>query len=120
MRRTARSWYYAVIGPLLLGHQTTLYDGGFSIESTVATIRELGVTNLAGAPTAYRMMIAAGAEALAPIVGQLRVAASAGEPLNPEIMRWFDEHVSCPVDDQYGLTECGMVLANHHGLRGSQ
>ena len=111
--------YYAVIGPLLLGHQTTLYDGGFSVESTVATIRELGVTNLAGAPTAYRMMIAAGAEAVAPIVGQLRVAASAGEPLNPEIMRWFDEHVACPVYDQYGQTECGMVLANHHGLRHS-
>jgi acetyl-CoA synthetase len=109
--------YYAVIGPLLLGHQTTLYDGGFTVESTVSMIRELGVTNLAGAPTAYRMMIAAGADAAAPIVGQLRVAASAGEPLNPEIMRWFDEHVACPVYDQYGQTECGMVLANHHGLR---
>lgn len=111
--------YYAVIGPLLLGHQTTLYDGGFTVESTVETIRELGVTNLAGAPTAYRMMIAAGGEAVAPIVGQLRVAASAGEPLNPEIMRWFDEHVACPVYDQYGQTKCGMVLANHHGLQHS-
>jgi len=109
--------YYAVIGPLLLGHQTTLYDGGFSVESTVSLIEELGVTNLAGAPTAYRMMIAAGAETVAPIAGQLRVAASAGEPLNPEIMRWFDEHLGCPVYDQYGQTECGMVLANHHGLR---
>jgi acetyl-CoA synthetase len=32
-------------------------------------------------------------------------------------MRWFDEHVECPVYDQYGQTECGMVLVNHHGLR---
>ena len=109
--------YYAVIGPLLLGHQTTLYDGAFTVESTISTIRELGVTNLAGAPTAYRMMIAAGTGVVAPIVGQLRCAASAGEPLNPEIMRWFDEHLACPVYDQYGQTECGMVLANHHGLR---
>jgi len=106
-----------VIGPLLLGHQTTLYDGPFSVGSTVSLIDELGVTNLAGAPTAYRMMIAAGQAAVEPIVGQLRVAASAGEPLNPEIMRWFDEHVECPVYDQYGQTECGMVLVNHHGLR---
>jgi acetyl-CoA synthetase len=109
--------YYAVIGPLLVGHQTTMFDGPFSVESTVSLIDKLGVTNLAGAPTAYRMMIAAGAQAVEPIVGQLRVAASAGEPLNPEIMRWFDEHVDCPVYDQYGQTECGMVLANHHGLR---
>jgi acetyl-CoA synthetase len=109
--------YYAVIGPLLLGHQTTLYDGAFSVESTVSVIEELGVNNLAGAPTAYRMIIAAGAGTVEPIVGQIRVAASAGEPLNPEIMRWFDEHLACPVHDQYGQTECGMVLANHHGLR---
>jgi acetyl-CoA synthetase len=109
--------YYAVIGPLLMGHQTTLYHGGFSVESTVSLIDELSVTNLAGAPTAYRMMIAAGADAVAPIVGRLRVASSAGEPLNPEIMRWFAEHLDCPVHDQYGQTECGMVLANHHGLR---
>ena len=108
--------YYAVIGPLLTGHQTTLYDGGFSVEGTVSLIDEFGVTNLAGAPTAYRMMIAAGADAMAPIAGRLRVASSAGEPLNPEIMRWFDEHLDCPVYDQYGQTECGMALANHHGL----
>lgn len=108
--------YYAVIGPLLLGHQTTLYDGGFTVESTVSLIDELDVTNLAGAPTAYRMMIAAGPQAVAPVVGRLRVVSSAGEPLNPEIMRWFDEHVHCPIHDQYGQTECGMVLVNHHGL----
>jgi acetyl-CoA synthetase len=109
--------YYAVIGPLLIGHATTLYDGGFSVESTVSLIDELGVTNLAGAPTAYRMMIAAGADAMSPIAEHVRVASSAGEPLNPEIMRWFDEHLDCPVYDQYGQTESGMVLANHHGLR---
>lgn len=109
--------YYAVIGPLLLGHQTTLYDGPFSVERTVSLIEELDVTSLAGAPTAYRMMIAAGPEAAAPMRGRLRVAASAGEPLSPAIMRWFAEHVECPVHDQFGQTECGMVLANHHGLR---
>ena len=31
-------------------------------------------------------------------------------------MRWFAEHVGCDLFDQYGQTECGMVLANHHGL----
>ena len=57
----AHGLYDAVIGPLLIGHQTTLFDGPFSVDSTVSLIEELGVTNLAGAPTAYRMMIAAGA-----------------------------------------------------------
>lgn len=109
--------YYAVAGPLLIGHQTTLFDGPFTVESTAALVQEFGITNFAGAPTAYRMIIAAGEDAAAPFAKHLRVASSAGEPLNPEVMRWFGEHVGCDLFDQYGQTECGMVLANHHGLR---
>jgi len=109
--------YYAVAGPLLIGHQTTLFDGPFTVESTAALVEELGISNFAGAPTAYRMIIAAGVDAAKPFAEHLRVASSAGEPLNPEVMRWFGEHVGCDLFDQYGQTECGMVLANHHGLR---
>ena len=108
--------YYAVTGPLLIGHQTTLFDGPFTVESTAALVRELGITNFAGAPTAYRMIIAAGPEAAKHFADHLRVASSAGEPLNPEVMRWFGQHIGCELFDQYGQTECGMVLANHHGL----
>ena len=109
--------FYAVIGPLLIGHQTTLYDGPFTVESTAAVVAEFGITNFAGAPTAYRMIIAEGPEAARPLAENLRVASSAGEPLNPEVMRWFKQHIGCDLFDQYGQTECGMVLANHHGLR---
>ena len=108
--------YYAVTGPLLVGHQTTLYDGPFTVESNAAIIEKLGVTNLAGAPTAYRMIIAEGPEAAKPLARNLRVASSAGEPLNPEVMRWFKEHVGCDLLDHYGQTEFGMGLCNHHGL----
>ena len=108
--------YYGVIGPLFLGHQTTFYEGAFTVESTAALVGELGVTNFAGAPTAYRMIIAQGPDAAKPLAKHLRVASSAGEPLNPEVMRWFKQHVGCDLFDQYGQTECGMVLANHHGL----
>lgn len=108
--------YYAVIGPLLLGHQTTLYDGPFAVDSAIGLVDELGVTNFAAAPTAYRAMIAGGEASAQPLAANLRVASSAGEPLNPEIMRWFSEHVGCNLYDQYGQTEVGMVLANHHGL----
>jgi acetyl-CoA synthetase len=108
--------YYAVVAPLAMGQETLLYDGPFSVESTVAIIGRHGVTNLAGAPTAYRLLIAAGPEAVAPIKGRLRVVSSAGEPLNPEVIRWFDEHLEAPIHDHYGQTEMGMVLCNHHGL----
>ena len=108
--------YYAVTGPLLLGHATTFYDGPFTVESTYRMIKDHGITNLAGAPTAYRLLIAAGPEAAAGAKGQLRAASSAGEPLNPEVIRWFAEHLSAPIHDHYGQTENGMMVNNHHGL----
>lgn len=108
--------YYAVIGPLLLGHATTLYDGPFTADSTYRLILKHRISNLAGAPTAYRLLIAAGDAAAAPIKGLLRVVSSAGETLNPEVIRWFARTLDCPIHDHYGQTEVGMVLCNHHGL----
>jgi acetyl-CoA synthetase len=108
--------YYAVIGPLLLGHATTFYDGPFTVESTYRIIANHGITNLAGAPTAYRMLIAAGPEQAAKVKGQLRAVSSAGEPLNPEVIRWFKEYLAAPIYDHYGQTELGMIVNNHHRL----
>jgi acetyl-CoA synthetase len=108
--------YYAVIGPLAMGHETLLYDGPFTVESTVRIIKDQGITNLAGAPTAYRMLIAAGPDAVAPIKGQLRALSSAGEPLNPEVIRWVAAHMDAVIHDHYGQTEMGMALCNHHAL----
>jgi acetyl-CoA synthetase len=108
--------YYAVTGPLMLGHATTFYDGPFTVESTYRLIAKHGITNLAGSPTAFRLLIAAGPEAAFPVKGRLRAVSSAGEPLNPEVIRWFAEHLDALINDHYGQTELGMVVCNHHAL----
>lgn len=108
--------YYAITGPLQLGIATTFYEGAFNAKSTYDIIERLGVTSLAGSPTAYRLLMAEGAEAAARIKGRLRVVSSAGEPLNPEVIRWFDAHLAAPIHDHYGQTENGMMVNNHHGL----
>ncbi|HXZ02939.1 MAG TPA: AMP-binding protein [Stellaceae bacterium] len=108
---------YAVLGPLLLGYATTMYEGAFTVPSAVRLIAGQGITNLAAAPTVYRLMMAAGDDAVAPIAGQLRIASSAGEPLNPEVVRWAERVLGRPVHDHYGQTEMGMLVNNHHGLR---
>lgn len=108
--------YYAITGPLLLGHSTLFYEGGFNAESVCDVINEYGITNLAGAPTAYRMMMAADQSQMAQLRGKLRVVSSAGEPLNPEVIRWFKEVLDVPIYDHYGQTEVGMVVCNHHAL----
>ena len=108
---------YAIIGPLLLGHATTMYEGAFTVESSVKVIDRQAITNITAAPTAYRLMMAAGDDAVALIAGQLRVASSAGEPLNPEVARWAARALHCPLYDHYGQTEFGMLVNNHHALR---
>lgn len=108
--------YYAVTGPLALGHPTTFYDGPFSVESTCRIIRKYGITNLAGSPTAYRMLIAGGDSVIDCLKGRLRAVSSAGEPLNPEVIRWFAQNLGATIHDHYGQTELGMVLCNHHAL----
>ncbi|MCP5793096.1 AMP-binding protein, partial [Klebsiella pneumoniae] len=80
-------------------------------------VKDYKVNNLAGAPTAYRMMMAADPAQMAPLKGQFRVVSSAGEPLNPEVIRWFKQVLDAPIYDHYGQTEVGMVVCNHHGLK---
>lgn len=108
--------YYALIGPLLLGHATTLVEGPFTVDSTYDVVSRLGVTNFAGAPTAFRLIIASGTERAAQLRGQIRCISSAGEPLNPEVIRWFETQLNAPIKDHYGQTETGMLVNNHHGL----
>lgn len=109
--------YYAITGPLLLGHATLFYEGGFSIDSFCQIVQDYQISNLAGAPTAYRMMMAADQQKMAALRGQFRRVSSAGEPLNPEVIRWFDQLLDAPIYDHYGQTEVGMVVCNHHGLQ---
>jgi acetyl-CoA synthetase len=112
--------YYGVTGPLLLGHATTFYDGPFTAASTYHILTKYHITNLAAAPTAYRLLLASGEDQARQVRGQLRVANSAGEPLNPEVIRWFEEHVGCSIYDQYGQTELGMVVCNYHTMQSTR
>ncbi|PYC25377.1 AMP-binding protein [Pseudomonas jessenii] len=108
--------YFGVTGPLSMGHPITFYDGPFTLESTCRVINKYGITNLTGSPTAYRLLIAGGDAFAKSIKGKLRIVSSAGEPLNPEVIRWFADNLDVVIHDHYGQTELGMVLCNHHGL----
>lgn len=108
--------YYAVTGPLAMGHPTTFYEGPFTVESTCRIIRKYAISNLAGSPTAYRLLLAAREQVEPLLRGRLRAVSSAGEPLTPEVIRWFEGGLATCIHDHYGQTELGMVLCNHHAL----
>ncbi len=107
--------YYAVVGPLLLGCTTHFNEHGFTADNTYGFMQQFNITNLAAAPTAYRLLMANEAQR-ADYKINLRIASSAGEPLNPEVETWMARVFNCSVKDHYGQTETGMTGCNFHSL----
>ena len=106
--------YYNLIGPLLVGKSTLFYGGAFTPEGVFRIMSKYQVTNFASAPTAYRALKAAGDRAASQYSIRLRVASSAGEPLNPEVIEWSQKLWGIPIFDHFGQTELGMAANNHH------
>ncbi len=106
--------YYNLIGPLLVGKATLFYGGAFDPENIFRILSKYKVTNFASAPTAYRALKAAGDKIANKYPSYLRVASSAGEPLNPEVIEWSKRLWSIPIHDHFGQTELGMAANNHH------
>ena len=69
------------------------------------------VTNVFTTPTAMRSMMAI-EDAGTRYPQIFRRVCSAGEPLNPEAIRWFREQYGVTVLDYYGLTESYPLVAN--------
>ena len=101
--------YYGILGPLATGRRNLLLNSGFTPATTVAVMRQLGVTNFAAAPTVYRSL-----SNDPRVTGlSLRRASSAGEPLTPDVIDWALASLGCEVRDHYGQTEHGMFVNNH-------
>jgi acetyl-CoA synthetase len=102
-----------LIGPWRLGATQFVFQrqGGFDPEQQLSVLSKHGVTNVFTTPTAMRAMMAIG-DAGKRFPQQFRVVCSAGEPLNPEAIRWFREQYGLTVLDFYGLTESYPLCAN--------
>ncbi|RZG66654.1 AMP-binding protein [Acinetobacter bouvetii] len=108
--------YYGITGPLSLGHSIIMDERAFSVDNALQIIQKYKVSNLTGSPTAFRMFFGFKEKFDPSIKNHLRVVSSAGEPLTPEVIHWFNHDLNVNIYDQYGQTELGMVIANHHAL----
>ena len=108
--------YYGITGPLALGHSIIMDERAFSVDNALEIIQKYQVSNLTGSPTAFRMFFGFKEKFDASIKNHLRVVSSAGEPLTPEVIHWFKHDLNVDIFDQYGQTELGMVIGNHHAL----
>jgi acyl-coenzyme A synthetase/AMP-(fatty) acid ligase len=110
----AKSIWNVLLGPWSCGAGVVLHEGGFDPEERFRLIESLGPTVLCQAPTEYRLM--AKLEGLAGYdLSRVRHMVSAGEPLNPEVIRTFDEAFKRTIHDGYGQTENTLLVGNFPG-----
>ena len=108
---------YIVYGPLANGAISIMFEG-------VPTYPDAGrfwdvvdkykVTQFYTAPTAIRALMQKGADPIkARNLSSLKLLGSVGEPINPEVWLWYQEHVGhgkTPVVDTWWQTETGGIL----------
>ena len=94
------------IAPWLRGAAALICDARFDPDERLELIEGERVNVLCQAPTEYRIL--AKRTELHPIPS-LRRMISAGEPLNPEVIRIFRERMGVTIGDGYGQTETGPV-----------
>jgi acetyl-CoA synthetase len=102
-----------LVGPWRLGavQYVLQREGGFDPERQLDFLARHEVTNVFTTPTAMRSMMAV-ADAGRRYPQRFRIVCSAGEPLNPEAIRWFREQYGLTVLDFYGMTESYPMVAN--------
>ena len=112
---TDTGWAKAAWGMLfpqfLIGCAVVLFDGaGFDPELHLEIIRKLKVNTFCAPPTAYRMF--AQMDLTQYDLSSVRRSMGAGEPLNPEVIRYWQETTGTLIADGYGQTETVNIVAN--------
>ena len=116
---TDTGWAKAAWGILfpqmLLGTPCVLYngEGAFDADMHLKLIGKLGVTTFCAPPTVYRLF--AQHDLKRYDLSSLRRSLSAGEPLNPEVMRVWEAATGTTIADGYGQTETINIVANFPG-----
>ena len=108
---------YVAYGPLLSGATQIMYEGAPDypdISRLWKIIQKYGATILYTTPTALRMLIKFGDHVpKSHDLSTLRLLGSVGEPINPEVWRWYHDVIGrgrCPVIDTWWQTETGGML----------
>jgi acetyl-CoA synthetase len=102
-----------LLGPWRLGAVQLVYQrqGGFDPHKQLDFLSRHEVTNVFATPTAIRSMMTID-DARERYPQRFRIVCSAGEPLNPEAIRWFRGQYGVTVLDFYGLTESYPLCGN--------
>jgi acyl-coenzyme A synthetase/AMP-(fatty) acid ligase len=98
-------------GPWSCGAAVLFYNGRFDPRERLALLARHRVTVFCAAATEFRRLVNEDAKAFD--LSALRLAVSAGETVNPEIVRRWQSLTGIPLLDAYGQTETLMTVLNY-------
>jgi acetyl-CoA synthetase len=106
---------YGVIAPLTLGATVIVDEAEYEARRWYGNLERERVTVWYTAPTALRMLMRQGADLAAGYdLSRLRLVASVGEPLNPEVVVWGQRVLGHAVHDNWWQTETGAIMISNY------
>ena len=115
------SWIFPLgngfLYPWRHGFSTFIYQGRFNPEKWYQLLEKYKITNLASVPTAYRMFLTVKDAKKKYDLSSLRHCISAGEPLNPEVIKEWKRRFGLDIYDGIGMTEVMVYLSNIRGMK---
>ncbi len=108
----AKAAWGKLFGQMIVGAAVIQWEtpGRFDADGLLKAMERYGVTSFCAPPTVYRLLIQMD---LAKYNLKLRHSMSAGEPLNPEVIRVWKERFNLEIIDFFGQTETVCVLSNY-------
>lgn len=85
-------------------------------EVCIEVLNKHAVTNLATTPTVLRSLMASDVAGPAAARGEVRAISSCGEPLNGEVVEFFQRVWDVTPMDHYGATEFALPIGNYNGM----
>ena len=109
----AKAAYGVIFGPWSTGAEIFMYDGRFEPSRELALLSEIQPRVFCAPPTEFRLLVKQDLSDLR--LPQLRECVSAGEPLNPEVIRAWRDATGITIRDGYGQTESILLVGNFPG-----
>jgi acetyl-CoA synthetase len=108
----AKAAWGKLFGQMIVGAAVIQWEtpGRFDADGLLRAMEKYGVTSFCAPPTVYRMLIQLD---LSQYHLNLRHCMSAGEPLNPEVIKVWRDAFGLEIYDFYGQTETVCVLSNY-------
>lgn len=111
----AKAMWGKLYGQWIAGTALFVYDMGlFTPDKLLRKMAQYGVTTFCAPPTVYRYLVRQDLSKYD--FSHLKYCATAGEALNGEVFKRFEEHTGHKIHEGYGQTESTIIAGNFPGM----